>query len=117
MTLPGQSFYELARPLGAIIAPFRCKMTSVEVYRRIWTRLRLGSDAMGTPVRISDSVPERLVTVDDAAAYAGRTPRTIRRWIAEGSLTPHKADLGDTQIHVDLDEIDRKRVIRPLGSA
>ena len=36
-------------------------------------------------------VPLGCVTVDEAARWAGRTPRTIRRWIAAGRVAARKA--------------------------
>jgi excisionase family DNA binding protein len=45
----------------------------------------------------------RLASVDDAAAYLGVSPKTVRRSIARGQLTGYR--LGRL-VRVDLDEID-----------
>lgn len=47
----------------------------------------------------------RLASLNDAAEYAAVNPRTIRRRIADGSLTGYR--LGSRVIRVDLDELDR----------
>lgn len=47
----------------------------------------------------------RLASLQDAADYADVNPRTIRRRIADGSLTGYR--LGARIIRVDLDELDR----------
>jgi len=46
----------------------------------------------------------RLVSLPDAADYAGVGPRTIRRRIADGSLTGYR--MGPRLIRVDLNELD-----------
>ena len=46
----------------------------------------------------------RLVSIDQAARLVDVSPRTIRRRIADGSLTGYR--FGPRVIRVDLDEVD-----------
>jgi excisionase family DNA binding protein len=48
--------------------------------------------------------PHRLAPLNDAADYAKCHPRTIRRRIADGSLTGYR--MGPRLIRVDLNELD-----------
>jgi excisionase family DNA binding protein len=49
---------------------------------------------------------KRLVSLDDAADYWGVNPRTIRRRIADGTLTGYRT--GPKLLRVDLNELDRE---------
>ncbi|WP_432793974.1 helix-turn-helix transcriptional regulator [Rhodococcus ruber] len=55
----------------------------------------------------------RLVSVPQAAEYAGVCSKTIRRRISDGTITGYR--FGPRLIRVDLDEIDA--VLRPLATA
>lgn len=52
----------------------------------------------------SASVARHLVSVNQAAEYTSVNPRTIRRRIADGTLTGYR--LGSKMIRVDLNELD-----------
>lgn len=52
----------------------------------------------------------RLLSLSEAADYAGVTPRTIRRRIADGTLTGYR--LGPRLVRVDLDELES--MLRPI---
>ncbi|MGI8716934.1 MAG: excisionase family DNA-binding protein [Lapillicoccus sp.] len=54
-----------------------------------------------------------MVSLPDAADYAGVVPRTIRRRIADGSLTGYR--MGPRLIRVDLAELDN--LLRPIPTA
>lgn len=49
-------------------------------------------------------IPRRLAPLNGAADYAGVHPRTLRRRIADGSLTGYR--MGPRIIRVDLNEVD-----------
>jgi excisionase family DNA binding protein len=53
----------------------------------------------------------RLASIRDAANYAACNPRTIRRRIADGTLTGYR--LGQRAIRVDLNELDSALVPIP----
>lgn len=55
----------------------------------------------------------RLGSVADAAAYADLSPRTIRRYVAEGRLTGYR--VGPRLVKVDLAELDA--IVRPIPTA
>ncbi|MDV6291495.1 helix-turn-helix transcriptional regulator [Rhodococcus aetherivorans] len=55
----------------------------------------------------------RLVSVPQAAEYAGVCSKTIRRRISDGTISGYR--FGPRLIRVDLDEIDA--VLRPLATA
>lgn len=55
----------------------------------------------------------RLAGIADAAAYLGCNPKTIRRRIADGTLTAYR--FGPRMLRVDLDELDR--LLRPVPTA
>jgi excisionase family DNA binding protein len=57
---------------------------------------------------------KRLASINGAAAYCGLHPRTIRRRIADGTLTGHRA--GPRVIRVDLNEVD-ERLLQPIPTA
>lgn len=60
------------------------------------------------------SAPRRtLVSLADAADRLGCSPRTIRRWIAEGRLTAYR--LGSRAIRIDLEQIDA--LLTPIPTA
>ena len=52
----------------------------------------------------------RLVALEDAAEYASVSPKTIRRRIADGTLTGYR--LGPRLLRVDLNELDA--TFRPI---
>lgn len=54
----------------------------------------------------------RLASLHSAADYAGVHQRTIRRRIADGSLTGYR--MGPRLLRVDLDELDA--MLRPIPS-
>jgi excisionase family DNA binding protein len=51
-----------------------------------------------------DRTTRHLVSIPDAAEYAGVSPRTIRRRITDGSLAGYR--MGPRLIRVDLGELD-----------
>lgn len=55
----------------------------------------------------------RLVSPSKAAEYVGCHPRTIRRRIADGTLSGYR--MGPRLIRVDLDELDS--IFRPIPTA
>ncbi len=55
----------------------------------------------------------QLVSIPAAAKYAACNPRTIRRRIADGSLSAYKA--GPRLIRVDLNDVDAW--LRPISAA
>jgi excisionase family DNA binding protein len=55
----------------------------------------------------------RLVSIDQAARLVDVSPRTIRRRIADGSLTGYR--FGPRVIRVDLDEVDALLVRIPAA--
>ncbi|NNM45132.1 excisionase family DNA-binding protein [Knoellia koreensis] len=59
---------------------------------------------MSRPKSPNAPAGRRLVAIADAARYAGVHPRTIRRRIADGSLTGFR--MGPRLIRVDLDQLD-----------
>ena len=48
--------------------------------------------------------PRRLASLIDAAEYASVNPRTLRRRIADGTLTGYR--MGPRLVRVDLNELD-----------
>jgi excisionase family DNA binding protein len=56
--------------------------------------------------------PARFVSLTDAAAYVGCDVITIRRRIADGTITGYR--LGNRNIRVDLRELDR--LLKPIPS-
>jgi excisionase family DNA binding protein len=55
----------------------------------------------------------RLASIADAAEYTATCTRTIRRRIADGTLTGYRT--GPKLLRVDLDEIDSK-LLRPIAT-
>lgn len=55
----------------------------------------------------------RLASISQAAEYAACSPKTIRRRIADSSLTGYR--FGQRIIRVDLDELDT--LLRPIPAA
>lgn len=53
----------------------------------------------------------RIVTLAVAAAYADVNPRTLRRRIADGTLTGYR--VGPRLLKVDLNEVD-SQLLRPI---
>jgi excisionase family DNA binding protein len=53
------------------------------------------------------------VSVTEAAASQGVSPKTIRNWITTGHLTGYR--VGPKLIRIDLDELDA--LARPIGGA
>lgn len=60
----------------------------------------LASRGPGRPKKAS----RKLVTIEKAADYLQITPRSIRRYIADGKLPGYR--VGTTMIRVDLYEVD-----------
>lgn len=54
----------------------------------------------------------QLVSIADAAQYTATSTKTIRRWLANGSLTGYR--IGPRLIRVDLNELDAG--LRPIPS-
>lgn len=69
------------------------------------------------PARTARATPSktirRLESIPHAADYLGVSTKTIRRRIADGSLTGYRA--GPRLIRVDLNEVDR--LLKPIPSA
>lgn len=63
--------------------------------------------------RTGSKPDRRLVSLDDAAAYAACSTKTLRRRISDGSLTGYR--LGPRLLRIDLDELDK--MLRPVPSA
>lgn len=57
--------------------------------------------------------PRRLASIADAARYTACNPKTIRRRIADGSLTGYR--MTSRLIRVDLNEVDA--LLRPIPTA
>lgn len=55
----------------------------------------------------------RLDSIQNAAAYAGVSPKTIRRRISDGSLNGYR--MGPRLLRVDLNELDA--MLRPIPTA
>jgi excisionase family DNA binding protein len=55
----------------------------------------------------------RLSSINVVAEEYDVSPRTVRRWIAEGRITGHR--VGPRLIKVDLNECDA--IMRPVGGA
>lgn len=66
-------------------------------------------------MQIAESQPRRLATLSDAADYARVNPRTLRRRIADGSLTGYR--MGPRLVRVDLNELDALLAPIPAGAA
>lgn len=64
-------------------------------------------------MRADKSHSRRLTTLAEAGDYAGCNPKTIRRRIADGTLTGYR--MGPRSIRVDLDELDA--MLRPIPAA
>ena len=60
------------------------------------------------------TTPLRLATIQEAADYARCNAKTIRRRIADGTLTGYR--FGPRAIRVDMDEVGAK-LLRPIPSA
>lgn len=65
------------------------------------------------PAHPREATRRRLVSLDAAAEYAAVHPRTIRRRVADGSLTGYR--FGPRVIRVSLDEVDG--LLRPVRAA
>lgn len=61
----------------------------------------------------SETPDRRWVPIAEAAALLDVSPKTIRRRIADGTLSAHR--LGPRLIRVDMTTLDR--VFRPVGGA
>lgn len=59
------------------------------------------------------TLTRHLVSINQAAAHVGVGPRTIRRRIADGSLTGYR--MGTRLIRVDLNEVEG--LLRPIPAA
>ena len=56
----------------------------------------------------------RLASINETANYVGVNPKTIRRRIADGTLTGHR--VGPRLIRIDLDEVDAQ-LLRTIPTA
>jgi excisionase family DNA binding protein len=54
--------------------------------------------------RLNQSQEPRLLTVDDAAAYIGRTPKALRHMIASGTVPAVREG---SRVHLDRADLDR----------
>ena len=64
------------------------------------------------PTQLRPSVRgKRLASIDDAAEYGDVSTKTIRRRIADGTITGYR--FGPRLLRVDLDEID-SRLLQPI---
>jgi excisionase family DNA binding protein len=54
----------------------------------------------------TDTPPDRLATLDQAATYLGVSRRTVSRWITSGHLTGYRLGPTYRYVRVDLDEAD-----------
>jgi excisionase family DNA binding protein len=61
---------------------------------------------------VSEHVPRRLATLDEAATYAGISRRTVHRWINAGHVVEYR--VGPRSVRVDLDDLDRLLTPRPV---
>lgn len=61
----------------------------------------------------SPKLQRRLVTLDEAGEHAGCSRYTIRRRVADGTLTGYR--FGPRLIRVDLDELDA--LLRPVPTS
>lgn len=59
-----------------------------------------------------NSAPRRLDTLSNAAEQFGVTPKTLRRWIADGRIPGYR--LGPRMLRVDLNELEA--LLRPLAA-
>lgn len=64
---------------------------------------------------MSNPTPRRNVSIGEAANYAGVSVRTVRRRIADGSLTGYR--FGARLIRIDLDELDAAMRPIPTGGS
>lgn len=62
---------------------------------------------------ISRPVDRRLVGLPEAAAYAGCSTKTLRRRVADGSITAYR--MGPRLLRIDLNELDA--ALRPIPTA
>ena len=58
----------------------------------------------------ASKLPRRLASLAEAANYAAVNPRTIRRRVADGTLTGYR--MGPRLLRIDLNELDD--FIRPI---
>lgn len=71
------------------------------------------SDTRGVPAESMGSGSRRLATIDEAARLLRCSAKTVRRRIADGSMTGYR--FGPRAIRVDLDELDCQ--LRTIPSA
>ena len=67
----------------------------------------------GTSVQTKTQTARRLVPLDSAADHLGVSPRTLRRRIADGSITGYR--MGPRIIRVDLNEVEA--LLTPIPTA
>lgn len=82
---------------------------SLEQKKRPGTTCAANPNRKSAPQRTQS---KRLATLAEAAEYLQISPRTIRRRIADGSLTGYR--LGSRIIRVDLAEVDS--LMRPIAT-
>lgn len=69
----------------------------------------LGLDALADAIaervlaRLNQSQEPRLLTVDEAAAYVGRTPKALRHMIANGTIPAVREG---SRVHLDRADLD-----------
>jgi len=68
---------------------------------------------MGVPVTLNTAAPVKTETIAEAASRHGCNPRTIRRRIADGSLTGYR--FGPHLLRVEPSEVDA--LLRPIPTA
>lgn len=68
---------------------------------------------MSTATATPNKAVRRLESIQNAAAYAGVSSKTIRRRISDGSLRGYR--MGPRLLRVDLNELDA--MLRPIPTA
>ncbi len=63
--------------------------------------------------RLHQTEQSRLLTVDEAAAYLGRTPKALRHMIANGNIPAVREG---SRVHLDRADLDRWVAIRRVQS-
>jgi excisionase family DNA binding protein len=77
----------------------------------------MGLDALADAIaarvlaRLNESQEARLLSVNEAARYIGRTPKALRHMIANGSIPAVREG---SRLHVDRGDLDRWIELRKL---
>ncbi|WP_203231333.1 helix-turn-helix transcriptional regulator [Nocardioides caldifontis] len=69
---------------------------------------------MATATRMPNRAARRLESIEHAADYLGVSTKTIRRRIADGTITGYRT--GPRLLRVDLNELE-DRLLRPVPTA